>query len=328
MSNEKPTPTSMTMEQLIEQAAQTLPVVSQSKTPLYLEGDNAEVEYRTHRIRRQFHEGEWWFSIVDFVGAMAESVNPRNYWATLKKRIVAESGDTQLLTECQQLKMLAEDMKIRDTDCAAAETLFRIIQSIPSKHAEKIKRWLAKTAYERTLEAQNPEIAIKRAVADYKNMGRDEIWIRRRIEGIISRNQLTTEWNTRGVSEGYEFAALTNEISKGTFGLTTQGHKEHKGLRKRHPLRDHMTGLELALTMIGEEATREIAVNTDAQGYTENHGAAVSGGKIAGNTRREIEAKSGKSALSSSNFLPPGQKKPLLPPPADNEFDDEDPTID
>jgi hypothetical protein len=273
------------------------------------------------------HNDEWWFSLVDITGALAESANPRSYWNALKRRIIEESGDTQLSTEIRQLRLLADDMRLRETDCATAETVFRVVQSIRSKHAEPFKRWLARVAYERVLEAQNPEIAIKRAIANYEIQGRDRAWIRRRLEGIVSRHALTSEWKARGV-KGAEYGILTDDISRGTFSITTRMHKDFKGLKSSHQLRDHMSPLELVLTTLGEEATREIAVSNDAQGFPENQKAAIAGGRVAGDARRQIEKASGKKVVTESNFLPPAKKAPLIPPPIDNEFDDDDPPVD
>ena len=304
MGNGKPPKNDKSMGELIEQAAKTTPVALRKiEQPPIPEGHTQICLFKSEEIRQILHDDEWWYSVVDIVGVLSQSQNPSRYWSELRKKLMEESGTSELFDNIEQLKMPGKDGKMYPTDCANAETVFRIVQSVPSPRAEPFKKWLAKTAYERILEMQNPEIAVKRAIASYELQGRNNEWIRRRIETIISRNELTAEWKERGVKEGVEYAVLTDEISSGTFGVTTREHKEYKRLEKRHSLRDHMTGLELVLTMLGEEATKEIAVNTDARGFYKNRMAARSGGKIAGETRRSIEEKSGKKVLSSNNFL-------------------------
>lgn len=262
MSEQKPAG-DRSMRELIEQAAKTAPVSLQNtQQPSIPEGQQQTYLFKSQVIRQILHNDEWWYSVVDIVGVLSKSQSPTRYWSELRKKLMEESGSSELFDHIEQLKMPGKDGKMYPTDCANAETIFRIIQSVPSPNAEPLKKWLAKTAYERILEAQNPEIAVKRAIATYQLQGRDNEWIRRRIETIISRNELTNEWKERGVKEGIEYAVLTDEISKGTFNVTTKEHKDYKGLDKRHSLRDHMTGLELVLTMLGEEATKEIAINT------------------------------------------------------------------
>ena len=209
--------------------------------------------------------------------------------------------------------MTAPDGKERLTDVADTETVFRIIQSIPSKKAETFKRWLAKVGYDRLLEYQNPEIAIKRAILDYQIKGYDDDWINARIRSIMARNDLVTEWGRRGIKEGQEYAALTNVIQEETFGLAVRPHKGLKSLKKHHNLRDHMTDTELIFTMLGERSTKDIAVATDAQGFPSNRQAAKDGGQVAGDARKALEQKTGQRVLSETNFLPKRGKQKQLP---------------
>lgn len=201
-----------------------------------------------------------------------------------------------------QLKLPATDGKLYETDTANTETVFRIIQSIPSPKAERFKRWLAKVGYERIQEFQDPEISVKRAIANWQIQGRTDDWIEARLRSIVARNDLTSEWARRGVREGIEYATLTNVISEETFGIDTQQHKKVKGLRSQN-LRDHMTDLELIFTMLGEKSTTAIAQASHAYGFEDNRDAATKGGQVAGDARRGLEARTGKKVVSSSNFL-------------------------
>jgi len=267
------------------------------------EGESQLALFKGKSIRQVFHDDEWFFSIVDAIAAITETDRPRQYWSDLKKHLAENEGFIELYEEIVQLKMPSSDGKMYKTDCVATETLFRIIQSVPSPKAEPFKKWLAKIAYERIQEYQNPEIAIKRALLIYKVKGYTDEWINARVQTIVSRKELTREWQQRGVSEGLEYAMLTDTISRGTFGIKTKDHKETKGLSKNHNLRDHMTPLELALTMLGETTTAELARNTNAQGFHANETAAKKGGNIAGATRVNIEKQLGKKVVTSSNFL-------------------------
>ena len=208
-----------------------------------------------------------------------------------------------------QLDLPGRDGKLYPTDVVNTETLLRIIQSIPSPRAEPFKRWLARVGYERIEEIQNPEIAIKRAILDYQLRGRSNDWIEKRIRTIVARKELTAEWRKRGISEGKQFAILTNVISTATFGnITVEGHQQIKGLAKHHNLRDHMTDLELIFTMLGEKSTTEIARVRNAQGFDQNVQTAKAGGKVAGTARRELEAQTGQRVVSSANFLGAAQR--------------------
>lgn len=266
------------------------------------------VVFKGKQIRRVFHNGEWFFSVVDIVGALTDSDNPRVYWATMKRREEESSG--QSFAFCKQLKIPSADGKSYSTDAVTAEGAFRIIQSIPSPKAEPFKRWLAKVGYERVQEIENPELASQRARALYKAKGYSDAWIEKRMRSITIREELTQEWQERGIEEEREYAILTAEISQAAFGLKPSEHKRLKGLKHQN-LRDHMTDLELIFSMLGEASTTEIARTNDTQGFEENLDAARVGGKIAGNARRELEAKSGKKVVSEENFLPgtPARKR-------------------
>jgi DNA-damage-inducible protein D len=258
--------------------------------------------FRGKEIRKTIYQDEWYFSIVDIIEVLTESTNPRRYWSDLKSKLIDNEGFNQLYEKIVQLKLVAPDGKMRETDTANTETILRILQSVPSPKAEPFKRWLAKVGYERIQEIEDPELATKRTRALYKAKGYPDDWIEKRMRGIAIRGQLTNEWEKRGVKEEREYSILTAEISKATFGLNPGEHKKLKKL-KNHNLRDHMTDLELIFTMLGEASTTEIAIQKDAQGFHENKRAAREGGDIAGNARRELEKKSGKKVVSKSNFL-------------------------
>jgi len=259
-------------------------------------------------IRKIFYHNEWWFSVVDVCTVLTDSVDGGAYWRKLKQRLNEEGSE--LVTKCHGLKLEAPDGKMRETDCANTEGIFRIIQSIPSPKAEPFKRWLAKVGYERVQEIEDPELATKRTRALYKAKGYSDVWIEKRMRGIAVRDELTNEWQKRGVKKGQEYSILTAEISKATFGMTPAEYKEVKGLNREN-LRDHMTDLELIFSMLGEAATTEIARNTDAQGFIKNKTAAQKGGKIAGEARKKLEIESGKKVLSRENYLQEPQVKKL-----------------
>jgi len=271
---------------------------------------NKLVVFQDKKIRRIWHNDEWYFSVIDIVSVLTESKDAHDYWYRLKKREL-ESG-VELSTNCRQLKLESDDGKFYLTDCSNTKSLFRIIQSIPSKKAEPFKRWLAKVGYERVQEIENPELAQNRARKYYELKGYPKDWIDKRIHSIVIRQELTGEWDKRGVEEGKEFAILTNEISKATFGVGVQGHKKIKGIEpkfKNQNLRDHMTNLELVFNMLGEASTTEIAKVKDAQGFGENKTAAKEGGKIAGDARKNLEEKTGKKVVSKKNQLHLTSKK-------------------
>ncbi|KPK33258.1 MAG: phage antirepressor protein [Chlamydiae bacterium SM23_39] len=258
--------------------------------------------FKGKKIRKIIHKDEWHFSIIDIIEVLTESSNPRRYWSDLKNKLFENEGFSQLYEKIVQLKLMAPDKKMRDTDTTNTETIFRIIQSIPSPKAEPFKRWLAKVGYERVQEIEDPEIATKRTRAIYKAKGYPDSWIEKRMRGIAIREQLTNEWEKREIKEQKEYSILTAEISKATFGLKPSEYRKLKNL-KRENLRDHMSDLELIFSMLGEASTTEIAVQKNVKGFKDNKKAAQAGGKIAGDARRKLEKQSGKKIVSSSNFL-------------------------
>ncbi|MBU3968043.1 MAG: phage antirepressor protein [Euryarchaeota archaeon] len=276
-----------------------------------MESKDALVVFEGTRIRRVWHDDKWFFSVVDIVGALTDSVDAKDYWYRLKKR-ESESSGIELSTFCRQLKMLSSDGKKYETDCANTESMLRIIQSIPSKKAEPFKRWLAKVGYERIQEIENPELAQDRAKEYYELKGYPEDWIEKRLRGIAIRQELTDEWEERGIDEKRDFAILTNEISKATFGKSVKEHRNIKDLdpmNKNQNLRDHMTDLELIFTMLGEKSTTEITQSRESKGFNQCLDSSKEGGKIAGNARKELEKKTGRKVVSSENFLGIAGKK-------------------
>ncbi len=243
-------------------------------------------------------EEKWYFSVVDVVGILSESPNPNNYWKVLKHRLTKEGS--QLVTNCNQLKMQATDGKFYKTDVADTEQLFRLIQSIPSPKAEPFKLWIAKVARERIDEIEDPEIGIDRLMETYLKKGYSKEWINQRLKSIEVRKELTDEWDERGVKKGQEYAILTDEITKAWSGLSVKEYKKHKDLKKEN-LRDNMTNLELVLNMLAEATTSEISKEKKPKTFIENKIIAKQGGTIAGNTRKEIEEKTGKRVVSNSS---------------------------
>jgi len=262
--------------------------------------------FKGKEIRRIIYLNEWWFSVVDICSALTESVDGGAYWRKLKQRMIEESN--QAVTFCHGLKIKAVDGKMRETDCANTEGIFRIIQSIPSPKAEPFKLWLARVGYERVQEIEDPELATKRTRALYKAKGYPDSWIEKRMRGIEVRETLTDEWKNRDVGGDREYAILTAEISKATFGMTPSEYKEFKGI-KRENLRDHMNDLELIFSMLGEASTTEITKNKNTKGFTQNKYAAKEGGTVAGNARKELEQKSGKKVSTKKNYLSKINKK-------------------
>ncbi|OGP10340.1 MAG: phage antirepressor protein [Deltaproteobacteria bacterium GWA2_45_12] len=257
--------------------------------------------FKGKQIRKMIHENEWWFSVIDVCHALTDSPDSGAYWRKLKQRLKEEGSE--VVTFCHGLKLPAADGKKYETDCANTEGIFRIIQSIPSPKAEPFKRWLAKVGFERIQEIENPELATKRTRLLYKLKGYPEDWIEKRMRGIAIREELTDEWQKRGAQEQRNYEILTAEISKATFGVTPSEYKNLKGL-KRENLRDHMDDFELIFTMLGERVTTEIHRTEDSQGVPKLKSDAQSGGKIAGNARREVEERLGRPIVSKNNFLP------------------------
>jgi prophage antirepressor-like protein len=274
--------------------------------------DTAIKLFEDKKVRTHWDEEreEWYFSVIDVVEILTASANPRDYWFKMKQRVKLEDG-IELSTICRQLKMIASDGKKYNTDCANVKSLLRIVQSIPSPKAEPFKQWLAKVGYERIRETVDPEQSIDRARENWKRLGRSEKWIQQRMSGQETRNKLTDYWKDAGIEEGNEFAALTNIIHQEWAGLSVREHKDLKNLKSQN-LCDHMSEAELIFTALAELATRQIAESEQAKGFVKNAQAGKKGGTIAGNARKELEAKSGKSVVTGENFLPPTQTKKKL----------------
>ena len=265
--------------------------------------DNRLVVFQDKKIRRVLVDDEWYFSVVDVVAALTDSFDPGAYWRKLKQRLTAEGS--QVVTFCHGLKLQASDGKMRTTDCANVKGMFRIIQSIPSPKAEPFKQWLAQVGYERVLEIENPELAQDRMKELYEQKGYPKDWIDKRLRGIAIRQNLTDEWKERGITEDRDYAILTAEISKATFGMTPSAYKAYKGLESPNQnLRDHMTDLELIFTMLGERVTTELSRQEKPETMPKHKSVARRGGKVAGNARKETEKELGRSIISSENYLP------------------------
>ncbi len=257
-------------------------------------------------VRKIIHNNEWWFSVVDICEVLTDSLDSGAYWRKLKQRL-NEDG-SEVVTFCHGLKLMAPDGKMRETDCANTEGIFRIIQSIPSPKAEPFKRWLAKVGYERVQEIEDPELATKRTRMLYKLKGYSDDWIEKRMRGIAIREELTDEWKKRGAKEKREYEILTAEISKATFGVTPSEYKKLKKL-ERENLRDHMNDFELIFTMLGERSTTEIHRTEDSKGLPKLKNDANRGGRVAGNARLELEKELGRSIVSGNNFKKISEKK-------------------
>jgi prophage antirepressor-like protein len=271
---------------------------------------NKIVVFESKRIRRIWHNEEWYFSVVDVCGALTDSPDAGAYWRKLKQRLKDEG--IEVVTFCHGLKLEAPDGKMRETDCANTRGLFRIIQSIPSPKAEPFKQWLAQVGYERVLEIENPELAQERMKELYELKGYPKDWIDKRLRGIAIRQNLTDEWKERGIENERNFAILTAEISKATFGLTPTEYKDLKGLsRKNQNLRDHMTDLELIFTMLGEKVTTEISQQEKPDTFPESKKVAKRGGGVARTARKETEKELGRSIISDQNYLKVKPKKQI-----------------
>ncbi len=268
------------------------------------EKENKMIIFENKKIRRVWHKMDWWFSIVDVVEVLDASGRSRKYWADLKKKLIEEGFE--LSDKIGQLKMESSDGKNYLTDCANKQGLLRIIQSIPSKKAEPFKLWLAKVGSERVDEIENPELAQERMKELYESKGYSKSWIDKRLRGIVIRQDLTDEWKKRGVEEGKEYAILTDEIAKATFGVSIREHKIIKDLSpvlKNQNLRDPMTDLELIFNMLGEASISEIERVQNPENFDEHKIVAKEGGKVAGNARKELEVKIGKNVISDENYL-------------------------
>lgn len=260
------------------------------------------IVFESKKIRRIYHRDEWWFSVVDVVSALTDSIDAGAYWRKLKQRLTEEGS--QVVTNCHGLKLVAPDGKLRETDCANTKGMFRIIQSIPSPKAEPFKQWLAEVGHERVLEIENPELAQERMKKIYEQKGYSKDWIDKRLRGIAIRQNLTDEWRERGVENERDFAILTSEISRATFGMTPSEYKNMKGLSKKNEnLRDHMTDLELIFTMLGEKVTTEISKKEKPETLEKNKKVAKRGGRVAGKARKDTEKELGHSVVSRKNYL-------------------------
>jgi len=265
---------------------------------------NKLVVFQSKEIRREWHRDEWYYSIVDVCGVLTQSPDAGAYWRKLKQRLKQEGSE--VVTICHGLKLIAPDGKKRLTDCANSEGVFRIIQSIPSPKAEPFKRWLAKVGSERIQEIENPELAQERMKAIYEQKGYPSDWIDKRLRGMAIRQNLTDEWKERGIQEHRDFAILTAEISKATFGVTPSEYKKLKKLpeKSKANLRDHMDDLELIFTMLGERMTTEISKEELPDNFDESKDIAQRGGNVAGNARKDAEKELGRSVVSKNNYLP------------------------
>ena len=270
------------------------------------------IVFQGKHFRRLWYNNEWYYSVIDIILFLTEQNDfqtARKYWNKLSQRLREEGSE--VVTNCHRLKLPAADGKLYETDCANTKTIFRIIQSVPSKKAEPLKLWLAQVGYDRVQEIENPELVQKRMKELYKAKGYSDDWIEKRVRGIAIRDDLTDEWKKRGVLEERDFAILTAEISKATFGMTPGEYKQFKGL-KRENLRDPMNDLELIFTMLGERVSTEITRKEDAQGYPQVEDAAKRGGRVAGNARKETEKELGRPITSSENYLSEPEKKKKL----------------
>ena len=265
-----------------------------------MEKDTSIKLFEQKQVRSLWNEEEekWYFSIVDIISILTDSIDAQAYWRKLKQRLKEEGNET--VTNCHTLKMLAADRKMRLTDVADTEQLFRLIQSIPSPKAEPFKLWIAKVARERIDEIEDPEIGIDRLMETYLKKGYSKEWINQRLKSIEIRKDLTDEWENRGVKKGQEYAILTDEITNAWSGFSVKQYKKYKDLKKEN-LRDNMTNLELVLNMLAEATTAEISKEKKPKNFIQSKAIAKQGGTIAGNTRKEIEEKSGKKVVSSAS---------------------------
>jgi len=276
-----------------------------------MDKDNALVVFQDRKIRRVWHEKEWYFSVVDVIEALTDSPTPRQYWGKIKDR---EFVQIELSPIWVQLKLTSSDGKMYETDCASTKHMFRIIQSIPSPKAEPFKQWLAQVGYERVQEIENPELAQERMIGLYEQKGYSKPWIDKRIRGIAVRQDLTDQWKKRGVESKADFSILTSEISKASFGMTPLEYRRLKGLDKEN-LRDHMNDLELIFTMLGEASTSEIEKVKDPKTFDEHKEASKDGGSVAKNARLDLEGKTKRKVISKDNYLdePEKEKRKRLP---------------
>jgi len=272
---------------------------------------NKLIVFQGKKIRRLWHNDEWYYSVVDICGVLTDSADSGAYWRKLKQRLKQEGSE--VVTICHGLKIEAPDGKKRVTDCSNTKGVFRIIQSIPSKKAEPFKRWLAQVGQDRLDEIENPELAQQRMKEIYEKKGYPQDWIDKRLRGIAIRQNLTDEWRERGIVEQNDFAILTAEISKATFGMTPTEYKKYKNLpeKSKANLRDHMDDLELIFTMLGERVTTEISQKEKPETFNKNKNVARRGGKVAGNARKDTEKELGRSVVAKQNYLDTKDKPKL-----------------
>jgi DNA-damage-inducible protein D len=268
--------------------------------------DNQIAVFEKKPIRQVQHNGETYFSVIDIIEALTDSKNPNRYWSDLKRRSEKETGQSYAF--CVSLKLKGTDGKMYNSDCANTEGVLRIIMAVPSPKAEPMRMWLAATGKQELDEIADPELGFERMRELYQAKGYSEEWIKQRLQSIDTRKKLTDEWKKRGVKEGQEYSILTATIAKGTFGLNPTEHKALKGIEKEN-LRDHMTDLELIFTALGEAATRIYTENDDAQGFEDNHDAAIKGGNAAGKARRNFEEDTKRQVVSPTNFLKNGEEQ-------------------
>jgi hypothetical protein len=284
-----------------------------------------ELAIYQERVRKTYLDGQWWFSVVDVVGVLTGSANPRFYWGKLKERLASIEGASETLTKCQQLKMKAADGKMRTTDAADTQTLLRIIQSIPSPKAEPFKRWLAQVGVERLQEEAEPSLAEERLIKLYRKKGYSESWIKQRMQSIVHRNAVTAEWLARGATEDGQVAALTDTLSVESLGVTTREHKDLKGLKPKDNLRDSETVMELAITGLAEATAVTLHQKHDTQGFNALQVDCHEAGKVAGEARLLVEKVTGEPVVSPINYkqLRQERQKELQPPLIEIDENDE-----
>jgi len=284
---------------------------TKGQKPLPFEGESQIELFKKKGIRKVFHEKEWWFSVKDVLEVLADVADGTKYAADLRRR---DKGLNERYPQITRTLEHSSNGGRQNTTFINIEGIFRLMQSVPSKRAEEFKKWLARVGFERLEEIRNPELAVKRAIVLYRAKGYSDAWIETRIQNKISREQLVSEWEKRGVQEPIHYAVLTDAISVETFGIKTQKHRVIKGLKKHHNLRDNMTPIELTLTTLGEQVTKEIAITRGAQGLQGNMEAAKSGGKIAGVARFQIESETKRPVVSKENYLTDRQRRNIMIP--------------
>lgn len=282
-------------------------MTTNKKHLLPIQGEIVQNTFQKSNIKKLYHKEEWWFVLEDIIASLTETKNPKDYIKKIRSRDEGiKEGWGQIVTPLP----ISTTGGIQKKNCINIEGILRIIQSIPSKRVEPFKRWLAKSGFERIKETQNPELSIQRAILNYQIQGRNEKWINDRVKAILTRNELTKEWKNRNVKKNTEYGILTDEISRGTFGINTKQHKEIKELKKNHNLRDNMSSIELIFQRLGEEATIEVTKEKDSKGFKENLKSAKIGGQSAGEARLAFEKRIDKKVVTSSNHLK--NKKPDL----------------